>query len=420
MGVIFLLGLSFSLICLAYYSRLASVWPPGPLGAVVFVDLSLLAIALGGLWWGDSVKGESEAVGPLLALALMAGAAFFLLAPLLLPSPPPGGLAAQGLGAYFGGRVWLSLLVLLPGFFLWGAAPPFLAALAFPQDRGLAAGAFPIFSLALVAMALGAMALAHWPTGAPAWLGRLIGLPGLPIFIVGLWLWSKTPPEDRQNLPFWPSASLGLWTGGDRVYGQDILVSPRRAKTLTPSLFLGAVAGAAAATAWAIPYLGADPGAVWPLAPLALVALALGALVLGPLLAAMASPMAALGLDLLALTLVLAFGPRPPAAEISSFLALGAILAPLGALWPLAARVSLVRYGFIPSGLGHVNVWFLGGTLIGLTLTAAFMIQCPLMGGDFYRVALFGSILALAVSWNWPLALAALAGIGAWLWSPWS
>ncbi|MDR1395466.1 MAG: hypothetical protein LBK52_04760 [Deltaproteobacteria bacterium] len=413
LGLMFLIGLSFSLINLAFYHCLAPLWPAGPMGGIIFLDLVILVMALGGLWWGDSIRGESAAACPLLALTLILGSLFFLLAPLILPTLPVSRISGQGWGNYFGGRIWLVLLVLMPGFFLWGAAPPFLTALAFPQERGLARGLFPVFGLTLAALGLGASGLWWWPENAPPWLERSIGLPVVPVLITGLWLWAKTPRRDRADLPFWPSSNLGLWTG-ERGYGQDILISPRRTRTLTPALFFGTTAGTVAVAVWTIPSMAADPAVIWPAVPIILVSLALGALILGPLLAAPASPMTALGLDLFLLTLVLILGPRPPAGPALSWLSLGLILIPLGALWPLAARVSLVRYGFIPSGLGHTNLWFMGSLLIGLTVTAAFLVQYPQLAGYFYQAAIAGSILAAAASWNWVTAAAALAGTGTW------
>ncbi|MDR1871958.1 MAG: hypothetical protein LBS60_08625 [Deltaproteobacteria bacterium] len=409
--MIFLFGLSFSLINFTYYSRLAAVWPPGPLGGVIFLDLAFLAMALGGLWWGDSIKGESAATSPLLAITLIAGSFFFLVAPFLLPASSVSRLITQSWGGYFGGRIWMALLVILPGFFLWGAAPPFLTALAFPQERGLASGVFSIFSLTLIAMALGAVALWWWPTEVPIWLERLIGLPCLPILIIGLKLWAKTPLEDRKNLPFWPSPSMGLWTG-EKVYGLDILITPRRARTLTPALFLGTIAATMAVTIWLLPFFTSDQAPVWTFAPHILVFLALGALAWGPLLAAIASPMAALGLDFFFLGLILFLGPNPPALLSSSWLSIGGILISLGAIWPLGARISLIRYGFIPSGLGHVNIWFLGGALIGLTVTVAFLSQHPHMAASFYQIAFASSLLALAITWNWLWGLLVLVGLG--------
>ncbi|MDR1608874.1 MAG: hypothetical protein LBT38_10780, partial [Deltaproteobacteria bacterium] len=203
LGVIFLLGWSFSLIILPFYSRLASLWPPGSMGPIIFLDLALLAMGIGGLWWGDAVKGESAATAPLLALTLMGGAIFFLLAPCLLPALPLEKELNSGLASFFRQRIWLALLVLTPGFFLWGAAPPFLTALAFPQDRGLSTGIFPLCGLTLVALALGALESLWRPQNPSIWMSRLIGWPSIPILIVGIWLWLKTPPENRENLPFW-------------------------------------------------------------------------------------------------------------------------------------------------------------------------------------------------------------------------
>jgi hypothetical protein len=204
---------------------------------------------------------------------------------------------------------------------------------------------------------------------------------------------------------------MGIWTG-DKGYGLEILVSQRRAKTLTPALFLGAMAGAAATTVWLVP----EPPGIDSFAapPFILAFLAFGALIFGPLLATLASPMAAISLDLLAMALILAFGPNPPAVEMGDYLAVGGILVALGALWPLAARVSLVRYDFIPSALGHVNIWFLGGILLGLTLTASFLVQYPVLDGFFYRAALTGSFLALSVSISWLWGLVVLLALGFW------
>ncbi|MDR1086175.1 MAG: hypothetical protein LBP22_15290 [Deltaproteobacteria bacterium] len=413
MGLIFLFGLSFSLINLAYYLCLAALWPPGPLGGIIFLDLALLAMAVGGLWWGDSIKGESAAAVPLLALTLIIGSVFFLLAPLLLPTLPLEKVAGQGWGNYFGGRIWLALLVLIPGFFLWGAAPPFLTALAFPQERGMAGGLFSIFSLTLLALALGVLGISWWPQEPPGWMKRLIGLPGLPVLLVGLWLWLKTPIQDRKELPFWPSSSLGLWTG-EKVYGQDILVSSKRARTLTPALFFGTSAGSVALAVWTIPDMTLHPGSLWPTVPIVLVSLSAGALVLGPFLAAVAAPMTAIGLDVFLLTLFLALAHHPPTGEITTWLSLAAVSAPMGALWPLAARVSLVRYGFIPSSLGHINFFLMGGLLIGLTVTTAFLVQYPQLTDLFYQASICFSVLSLAVSWNWPAALVALATLLGW------
>ncbi|MDR1578244.1 MAG: hypothetical protein LBT86_08505 [Deltaproteobacteria bacterium] len=419
LGLIFILALSFSLINLAYYTYLATRWPSGPWGAIIFLDLALLAMGLGGLWWGDTVKGESAAVCPLLGLTLVAGAIFFLLAPLFLASLPLERWPNQGWLGYFGHQIWLALLILIPGFFLWGAAAPFLTALAFPQDKGLATGVFSLCGLTLLALALGALGSCWWPAQPSIWLERLIGLPSLPILIVGLWLWFKTPVEDRQELPLWPNASLGLWSG-DRSYGLDILCSPRRAKTLTPALFLGALAATLAATTWLYLSLSADQMALWPLWPLLLIALIVGALLLGPLLAALTAPMTALAIDLLFLTLIIAFWPRPPATNVLSWLGLGATLVTLGALWPLAARVSLIRYGYIPSGLGHINFWLMGGLLTGLTLATALLGHSTNLANLVYRLAFIGSTLALAISWSWLWGLIASVVLITWHFLSWS
>jgi hypothetical protein len=369
-----------------------------------------MVMAMGGIWWGDSIKGESAATVPLLALTMIAGSVFFLLAPLVLPTLDVNKVTGQGWGNYFGGRIWLALIILIPGFFLWGAAPPFLAALAFPEDRGIGKGLFPIFSLTLVALALGALSLWWWPAEVPPWLERLIGLPVVPILIIGLWLWLKTPIQDRRELPFWPSPSLGLWTG-DKVYGQEVLVSSKKTKTLTPILFLGTVAGSTAAAVWTIPDLTGNPSVLWLIIPISLAALSLGALVLGPVLAAAFKPIAALSISLFFLAAFLVLGPDPPSGIMITWICLGVILIPIGALWPLAARVSLVRYGFIPSSLGHVNFWLMGGLLIGLTITTAFLVQYPQMADIFYQAAIICSILALAISWSWHWFLGAILAI---------
>jgi hypothetical protein len=169
-----------------------------------------------------------------------------------------------------------------------------------------------------------------------------------------------------------------------------------------------------ATVVWFGPELASTQTQVFALTALVLTTIAIGGLILGSLLANVASPMAALGLDLLILALLLAFGPRPPAGEMATYLVLGGILATIGALWPLAARVSLVRYDFIPSGLGHVNVWFLGGLLVGLTITVSFLVLYPSLATFFYRAAFASSFLALAVSLNWLWGLSALLALGVW------
>jgi hypothetical protein len=124
--------------------------------------------------------------------------------------------------------------------------------------------------------------------------------------------------------------------------------------------------------------------------------------------------MTALALDLLLLTLILAFGSKPPAIDINSWWTLGALLTTLGALWPLAARVSLVRYSFIPAGLGHINFWLMLGILIGLTVATTMLAFSPNQANLIHRMALIGSITALAISWRWLWGFLAFVALGTW------
>jgi hypothetical protein len=210
--------------------------------------------------------------------------------------------------------------------------------------------------------------------------------------------------EEAEETPlrFWPARSLGYFTF-ESGRGHELLVYDRACQTLKPASFLGA-AGAAGAAALAA--AGGFPAAgfpePWGTAFLIPLALALGTVLLGPALARVASPMTALGLCLIALSLFMAFGPSGGGPG-GAWLRLVAPLALLGALWPLAGRVTAGGKGFFPLSLASMNVWILSGATAGI---GAFLTLAATRPGESQArvtayVALAAAFLAAGPSLSW-------------------
>jgi hypothetical protein len=221
--------------------------------------------------------------------------------------------------------------------------------------------------------------------------------------------------DEEPPLRFWPAKSLGYFTF-DSGRGQELLVYGRTAQTLKPAAFLGAAAaGGAAALALAAesPAAGIFPEP-WGAAFLIPLAVCLGAAAIGPALARAASPMTALGLDVFLLSLFLAFGPQEgglPAAWARHLVP----LALAGALWPLAARVSLVGEGFFPLSLARLQLWLLAGASAGAAACSLAWRLWPeaSVQETLSYVALAGAFLAAAPTISWPFTgfLAIAAGL---------
>jgi hypothetical protein len=381
-------------------------------GEASFLGLSVLWLALGGCWWGETVKTERTLILPIIPLAMLLS--WLLALALLAIWPMPGDFSAPGLKDV----IFFSILS-LPIFFLLGIGPPFFASLAFPQEKGAGRGIFILASIALLALAIGALlaliTLSLWKPK-PIALVSAVGLFSLALS-ARAWI-SRDRGPDRAPLRFWPSESLGLWTG-EKSYGRDLMVTGRVSKTLAPSVFLGALAGGAAISAG----LGLSPAPAMDFSALSQgfwlkvisvpLAMALGSSILGPALAALVSPMAALGLDLLFLSLSLAFPFRGPN-FFGEFTSLFWTLCCLGALWPLAARVSLFKEGFFASNLGRLDLWASLGLSMGLALALAWRFSLPLYGKPLAFIALLASYLSLGPSFSWSMSAVLAAGLGLW------
>ncbi|MDR1037374.1 MAG: hypothetical protein LBT40_12655 [Deltaproteobacteria bacterium] len=208
---------------------------------------------------------------------------------------------------------------------------------------------------------------------------------------------------EETPLRFWPARSLGYFTF-ESGRGHELLVYDRACQTLKPASFLGAAAAAGAAAVAALTGLPAagDFPAPWGAAFLIPLGLSLGAALLGPALARAASPMTALGLCLIMLSLFMSFGPREGGAP-EAWLRLMVPLAILGALWPLSGRVTAGRKGFFPLSLASMNVWILSGATagIGAFLTLAAVRPGESCEGASGYVALAAAFLAAGPSLSW-------------------
>jgi hypothetical protein len=208
---------------------------------------------------------------------------------------------------------------------------------------------------------------------------------------------------DEPPLRFWPARSLGYFTF-ESGRGQELLVYGSAFLTLKPAAFLGAAAAGGAA---ALAALSGSPAQEsfpepWGAAFLIPLALALGAAALGPALAAVASPMTALGLNLFLLSLFMAFGPTEDGLP-QAWLRLLAPLTLLGALWPMAARVTAGGKGFFPLTLAGINLWILAGAAGGAALFTGLSgarPEAPLADALSY-LALAAAFLAAGPSLSW-------------------
>jgi hypothetical protein len=336
--------------------------------------VGLAIVALGGLWWGSVVASDTDRDRPLLAAAALLGAALDLAAGRLAP---PWGSPL----------VWLA-----PTLFLWAAFPPALSSMAFPDGRGQSRGLFPAFALFVVCAALGPWSLAVRPD----WAERLPPALAADLAMVAMalmaWPWTRSR-QAMAELRLWPAYSLGVFKG--KVYGQDLAISERLARTVAPASTLGA---AAAASALGPRFWG---GPLWPLLALT----AAGALILGPLLALLASPVTALALNLglLALALGLELAP-PPETDLGSTLQAIAPLLPLGALWPLAARIQVARSQCVAQAIARLGALILAGLLAGQA--AGFPPLGPLDRSWPLLAAWAAAMTALAPRLGWFAALA--------------
>jgi hypothetical protein len=403
MGMIVLYGLAFASGSLGIWLKIASMGSLAPLWPVAFASLSLLAFVLGGLWWGAVARPETSLMEPLLCATLFMGMTFFLglahLGPTSLEGP-------MGLGTLAG---WGFLAVFGAGFFLWGSGPPFLIALAFPQERGAGQGLFPLSALAFLSLAVGLGGPAFWVMAFPLkniWLSDLSAF--LTAFLI-IWIWiARAPAAEEVPLRLWPTRSLGYWTD-DSVHGQELLVYDRSINTLKPAAFLGAVGagGAISLALWNGTPVSVYFAPSW--GPLFLVPLgfALGALVLGPALARLASPMSSLGLNILLLSLFLAFAPEAGGDSLLNWLHLLFPLFAAGSLWPMAARIGVCGKGFFPFSLGVIDFWlnlgFLGG-LLGAFLFTALEGRASYYPATLAYISLFAAYLALAPRFSWVFA----------------
>jgi hypothetical protein len=402
LGMIALYGLAFSFGTLGLWLKLSSLSGSSLSFGVAFFAVVSLATVIGGLWWGAVVRSEAALLEPLLCATLFGGMAILLGLGHFLP---------EETGAF---RSYLYPALFFPCFFLWGSAPAFLTSLAFPKDRGTSRGLFTLFALALFSLSLGLLISALWNRLVPLKNIWVVDLSALLAAFLVIWLWI-TRPRQAEDLPFrfWPTRSLGYFTI-EPSHGQELLVYSRAASTLKPASFLGALA-AGAALLWVCPNGPPLPSLfseVWGPLFLVPVTLALGALVLGPALAFLASPMMALCLDLLLLSLYLAFIP-----EIREgggvFLGFGAPLFIIGALWPLSARVGVSSKGFLPLSLGSINFWLLLGFVLGLIGALVLDLPRELLVRVTAYLTLAAAFLAAApqLSWIFTGVLALIVGI---------
>jgi hypothetical protein len=363
--MIVLFGVAFSLGTLGLWLKVTQLTPLDFPYGVVFVSLGLLAMVLGGIWWGAVARPEISSIEPLLCATLFLGMVIILGLGHIVPKTP---LSFEGVGL-----VWVVITTLLffLGFFLWGAGPPFLTALAFPEERGTGQGLFSLAALAFFSVAVGIALSAFWDLATPLKNIWVTDLSALCIAGLILWIWVTRKESDGDiNLRFWPTQSLGYFTE-DNSYGKELLVEGRSLIPLKPAAFLGnlSAGGAIFLAIWdgtpLTPYFMNLWGSLF-LVPLGL---ALGAFFIGPFLARLASPMAALGFNILLISLFLALTPDGDSLFLRWF-RLGVPLLTAGSLWPLATRVGLCGgKGFFPFSFGEINLFLQLGFLIGFLLT---------------------------------------------------
>jgi hypothetical protein len=373
---------------------------------LVFLDTAAAGMVLGGLYWGVVANPDPSLLEPLLSLDVAVAA--LILAAVSLLAPPVGAAGRAAPGAV------LVSAMLFPGFFVMAAAPPFLCALAFPEEKGTGRGFFTLASLSFATVAAGLFLGALQERYLPGLRHIVLDVGVILLLALSLWLWLTRQPRDPEETPlrFFPVRSMGYWTG-DKVYGQELLVSGRVKRTLAPASFLGALAAGYAVLQVATAALPWEGG--YPMEALILPALALatGALVLGPLLAAAFPPMIALSLDLLIMSVFLA-GPLPDAAQ-GGIPALGvglAMLATAGALFPLSMRVGVSRQDFLAYSLGKIDFHLAAGFFLGLTLALAGEFDLGPEGFAFGAAALIASFLAAGPTLSWTVSAFLAAGVG--------
>ncbi|MDR2443630.1 MAG: hypothetical protein LBE31_08940 [Deltaproteobacteria bacterium] len=354
--------------------------------------MALAALAMGGLWWGEVAEGDLDLGRPLTASTLFLGAISAWTAWRLLLSQ----LAPW----------WIVTLGFLAAFFFWAAILPFFLALAFPYGRSHSRGLFEISALLLITVGLGFNLSLY----------LLSAFSPIAVSCLGALLSALLLIPRRKNpfsgLRLWPSRKLGIWYG-EKLYGSELNVSWRLARTLVPASFLGALAASGAMSTRLWPQTYIPNFSIW------LVLAAIGALTLGPFLASVSSPMNALGLAIL----LVVFGAGSYSTDVSpsdhfSYTFLRSALMPvaLGALWPLSARVQLARSSLQSSGLGRLNFWLLAGISIGLMAPKLPGLEEFIKNSLPAQVALFGAFLALAPSLGWWLGLILWLGSALLLW----
>jgi hypothetical protein len=111
--------------------------------------------------------------------------------------------------------------------------------------------------------------------------------------------------------------------------------------------------------------------------------------------------MTALSLNLLMLSLYLAFVPDLFGQERGILLGFGAPLFIIGALWPLSARVGVSSKGFLPVSLGSINFWLLLGFTIGLVGALILGLPGERFASLVSYLCLAAALLAAAPQHSW-------------------
>jgi hypothetical protein len=221
------------------------------------------------------------------------------------------------------------------------------------------------------------------------------------------WPWHRQS-QALANLRLWPSYTLGIFKG--KVYGQDLVVSARLAKTVVPASFLGA---AAAAMALSPALFGeSQSGDFWRLLPSRLLLAAFGAIILGPILARLATPVNALGWALALLALGIGFGPELASSRAAALAGpesplwgQAPALAPLGAVWPLAARVQVARSDQVAPAIGRLDLWLVLGAAGGFSAAGLLALEGGSPGFWPSVAAWTGALLAMAPTLGWAAAI---------------
>jgi hypothetical protein len=409
MGMFLLFSLAFVLFSLGLWQRMEGPGRDNLPFLLIFAGALILAVILGGLYWSSVANPDASLLEPILAATLASGTALSGLFYLVLPR---GGLGAASGGA----GLYLLPLLFFPGFFLLAAAPPFLWALAFPEEKGTGRGLFTLASVSFLSLALALAGSSLWEKVYPPARFFLADLGFLLLLSLALWLWCTKAPRDAEEIPlrFFPVKSLGSWTG-DKIYGQEVLVSPRAKKTLHLAAFLGAAAAGGLLLSRASLKVPWEETRLFETGILAAVSLGLGSLLLGPLLARLTLPMLSVALNQLIMS-VLLLSPSPTGSEGTAGLIFS--LAPLvccGALPPLALRVGVSRHDFLAYSIGKMNARLAAGFFLGLCLGALFLLKGPpgRLDAASGLLSLFSAFMAAGPTLSWPLTviLTAVAGL---------